>query len=78
MSGEHVVLGRIVKPMRGGGAVRKVVAYELLSLDGVAEEPRNYITDFDAAMEANFDCQRRWDDAIPDLVRCPRDGPHPR
>ena len=34
--------------------MRKVVAYELLSLDGVAEEPRDYITDFDDAMQANL------------------------
>jgi dihydrofolate reductase len=34
--------------------VRKVVAYELLSLDGVAEHPRDYITDFDDAMQANL------------------------
>jgi dihydrofolate reductase len=34
--------------------MRKVVAYELLSLDGVAEEPRDYITDFDDEMEANL------------------------
>ena len=35
--------------------MRKVVAYELLSLDGVAEEPRDYITNFDDAMQANLD-----------------------
>lgn len=27
--------------------VRKVVAYELLSLDGVAERPDEFVTDFD-------------------------------
>jgi dihydrofolate reductase len=34
--------------------VRKVVAYELLSLDGVAEQPDGFFTDWDAAMEANL------------------------
>jgi hypothetical protein len=30
---------------------RRVVVYELLSLDGVAENPDAYITEFDAVME---------------------------
>src|ERR1700720_2352964 len=30
--------------------VRKVVAYELLSLDGVAEQPDEFVTDFDDVM----------------------------
>jgi dihydrofolate reductase len=34
--------------------VRKVVAYELMSLDGVAEEPDAFIADWDDAMEANL------------------------
>jgi dihydrofolate reductase len=34
--------------------MRKVVVYELLSLDGVAEEPNEFITDFDDAMEENL------------------------
>jgi len=34
--------------------VRKVVAYELLSLDGVAEQPDDFITDFDEVMEKNL------------------------
>ncbi|HTU07919.1 MAG TPA: dihydrofolate reductase, partial [Trebonia sp.] len=34
--------------------MRKVVAYELLSLDGVAEKPDEFITDWDAAMDANL------------------------
>jgi dihydrofolate reductase len=38
----------------GGGAVRKVVAYELLSLDGVAEQPDEFITDWDDAMHENL------------------------
>jgi dihydrofolate reductase len=35
--------------------VRKVLAYELLSLDGVAEQPTDFITDFDDAMYENLD-----------------------
>jgi dihydrofolate reductase len=34
--------------------VRKVVAYELLSLNGVAEQPDEFITEFDDAMEENL------------------------
>lgn len=34
--------------------VRKVVAYELLSLDGCAEEPSEFIADFDDVMEENL------------------------
>lgn len=35
--------------------MRKVIAYELLSLDGVAEDPDEFFTDFDDAMEENLD-----------------------
>ena len=34
--------------------MRKVVVYELLSLDGVAEAPDRFITDWDEAMDANL------------------------
>lgn len=34
--------------------MRKVVAYELLSLDGVAEHPDEFFTDFDDVMEENL------------------------
>ena len=34
--------------------MRKVVAYELLSLDGVAEQPDDFITDFDGVMRENL------------------------
>jgi dihydrofolate reductase len=34
--------------------VRKIVVYELLSLDGVAEDPDRFFTDWDDAMEANL------------------------
>jgi dihydrofolate reductase len=34
--------------------MRKVVAYELLSLDGVAEDPDKFFTDWDDAMETNL------------------------
>lgn len=35
--------------------MRRVVAYELLSLDGVAEQPDAFITDFDEVMHENLD-----------------------
>jgi dihydrofolate reductase len=34
--------------------VRKVVVYELLSLDGVAEAPDSFITEWDEVMDANL------------------------
>lgn len=34
--------------------MRKVVAYELLSLDGVAEQPDAFVTEFDDVMEENL------------------------
>ena len=34
--------------------MRNIVAYELLSLDGVAEHPDEFITDFDDVMEENL------------------------
>jgi dihydrofolate reductase len=34
--------------------VRKVVAYELLSLDGVAEQPDEFVTEFDEVMRDNL------------------------
>lgn len=34
--------------------VRKIVVYELLSLDGVAEQPDEFITEFDEAMSDNL------------------------
>ncbi|HWE65374.1 MAG TPA: dihydrofolate reductase family protein [Acidimicrobiales bacterium] len=34
--------------------MRKVVAYELLSLDGVAEEPSDFIAEFDEVMRENL------------------------
>src|SRR5215472_979150 len=34
--------------------MRKVVAYELLSLDGVAEQPDQFITEFDDVMRENL------------------------
>lgn len=34
--------------------MRKVVVYELLSLDGVAEDPDSFITDWDDVMDANL------------------------
>jgi dihydrofolate reductase len=37
-----------------GRTSRKVVAYELLSIDGVAEDPDRFITEWDDEMEANL------------------------
>jgi len=34
--------------------MRKVVAYELLSLDGVADQPDEFVTDFDEVMRDNL------------------------
>jgi dihydrofolate reductase len=34
--------------------MRKVVAYELLSVDGVAEQPIDFVTDFDDGMRENL------------------------
>ena len=34
--------------------MRKIVVYELLSLDGVAEDPDSFIADWDGAMDANL------------------------
>ena len=34
--------------------MRKVVAYELLSLDGVAEAPNEFITEWDSVMDENL------------------------
>jgi dihydrofolate reductase len=34
--------------------MRKIVVYELLSLDGVAEDPDSFIADWDEAMDANL------------------------
>jgi dihydrofolate reductase len=34
--------------------MRKLVSYELVSLDGVAEEPLNFITEFDDVMSENL------------------------
>jgi len=39
---------------QGDEAVRKIVAYELLSLDGVAEQPDEFVTEFDDAMRENL------------------------
>jgi dihydrofolate reductase len=39
---------------RGDYGVRKIIAYELLSLDCVAEEPDQFITNFDDEMRENL------------------------
>ena len=37
-----------------GGSMRKVVAYVLVSVDGVAEDPETFLLEFDEVMEANL------------------------
>ncbi len=44
--------------------MRRVVAYELLSLDGVAEAPDGFISDWDEAMEANLAAVIAEQDAV--------------
>jgi dihydrofolate reductase len=44
--------------------MRKVVLYELLSLDGVAEDPDKFITDWDEAMAANLAAVIGTQDAV--------------
>jgi len=44
--------------------VRKVVVYELLSLDGVAEAPDSFFADWDDAMDANLAALIATQDAV--------------
>jgi dihydrofolate reductase len=44
--------------------MRKVVVYELLSLDGVAEQPDEFITDFDEVMHENLGLVIASQDAV--------------
>jgi dihydrofolate reductase len=44
--------------------VRKVVVYELMSLDGVAEDPDGFITEWDGAMDANLAAVIGTQDAV--------------
>jgi dihydrofolate reductase len=44
--------------------MRKVVVYELLSLDGVAEDPDGFFADWDDAMEANLAAVIAVQDAV--------------
>ncbi len=44
--------------------MRKVVVYELLSLDGVAEGPDTFLTDWDDAMQANLASVIATQDAV--------------
>lgn len=44
--------------------MRKVVAYELLSLDGVAEKPDGFFADWDDAMDANLGVVIAAQDAV--------------
>jgi dihydrofolate reductase len=44
--------------------VRKIVVYELLSLDGVAEDPDSFFPDWDGAMDANLAAVIATQDAV--------------
>ena len=44
--------------------MRKIVVYELLSLDGVAEEPDSFFADWDGAMDANLAAVIATQDAV--------------
>jgi dihydrofolate reductase len=44
--------------------MRKVVLYELLSLDGVAEDPNKFVVDWDEAMDANLASVIATQDAV--------------
>jgi dihydrofolate reductase len=44
--------------------VRKIVVYELLSLDGVAEDPDGFFSDWDSAMDANLAAVIATQDAV--------------
>ncbi len=44
--------------------MRKVVVYELLSLDGVAEDPDSFITEWDEVMDANLAAVIAAQDAV--------------
>ena len=44
--------------------MRKIVVYELLSLDGVAEEPDSFFADWDDAMDANLAAVIASQDAV--------------
>ena len=44
--------------------MRKIVVYELLSLDGVAEDPDRFFTDWDDAMDANLAAVIATQDAV--------------
>jgi len=44
--------------------VRKIVVYELLSLDGVAEDPDSFLANWDPAMDANLTAVIATQDAV--------------
>lgn len=44
--------------------MRKIVVYELLSLDGAAENPDRFVTDWDNAMDANLAAVIATQDAV--------------
>jgi dihydrofolate reductase len=51
-------------PQSEAEGVRKIVVYELLSVDGVAEDPDRFLTDWDDAMDANLAAVIATQDAV--------------
>src|SRR4051794_32858630 len=45
-------------------SMRKIVVYELMSLDGVAEHPDEFFTDWDDVMDANMSAVIDTQDAV--------------
>jgi dihydrofolate reductase len=61
---EGVIRQPVASRRNGGAGVRKIVVYELSSLDGVAEDPDRFVTDWDDAMDANLAAVISTQDAV--------------
>lgn len=55
----QALVGTVLGPLKGDTPMRKVVLYQLLSLDGVAEEPGDWFFDTDRAIFENLVDDRR-------------------
>src|SRR5215469_6088063 len=64
MSLGGLISQRVATRPIGGAGVRKIVVYELLSLDGVAEDPDSFFADWDEAMDANLAAVIATQDAV--------------
>ena len=54
----------VTPPGSENRVMRKVVVYELMSLDGIAEDPDAFITDWDDAMDVNLAAVIKTQDAV--------------